>query len=387
MNNNQPLFCEFGTSQLIKHGEELCGDSIVYQSKDNYATMILSDGLGSGVKANILATLTTKIISVMLDKGSSIYDVVDTLSETLPICSVRKLAYSTFSIGQFFRNGKLHLVEYDNPPAIFIRNKKVQKIYYNVETIKDKKIKEAELEIQNGDWLIFISDGEVHAGIGGVWNLGWSWERITRFIETRVNDKMSAQELANELTEVANRLYNGQPGDDTSAAVVKIRYKRFATVMIGAPKNKEDDCKVVEKLMKSQGKKIVCGGTTGNIVARELGEKIEVDLRTIEGDVPPIGYMKGIDLCTEGIFTISKVFKMLKEGKSIKDVRYNIDGASKLLYELLYADEINFIIGQAMNPAHQNPNMPPEFELKKQITEDIAAILQSKGKKVNLEYY
>ncbi len=382
-----PLFFEFGISQLIKHGEELCGDSIVSIPDVDAATLILSDGLGSGVKANILATLTTRIISVMIQKGCALDDVVHTLTETLPTCSVRKLAYSTFSVGQLDRGGKLRLVEYDNPPAILLHNNRVVKIDYQVQTIDDKKIKEAEVPIEKGDWLIFISDGEVHAGIGGVWNLGWSWDRIARFIETRINEKMTAAELAAELTGVANKLYGEKPGDDTSVAVVKVRYKNVATVMVGAPKSIQDDDRVVKRLMEAPGRKVVCGGTTGNIVSRVLQCPIKVDLRTLTDKIPPIGYLEGIDLCTEGIFTISRVLKMMKEGTSLKDLYYRLEGASMLLKELYQADDITFLIGQAMNPAHQNPNMPPEFELKTQIMEEIGNRLSQTGKTVAFEYF
>ncbi len=387
MENKPTLFFEFGISQLLKHSEELCGDSIVTISDNDSATVILSDGLGSGVKANILATLTSRIISVMVQNGCSLNEVVSTLTETLPMCSVRKLAYSTFSVGQLYRSGKAHLVEYDNPPAIFLHENRVIKVDYTLREIEGKKIKEAEIPIEKGDWLIFISDGEVHAGIGGVWNLGWSWDRIARFVETRINEKMSAQEMATEMTSVANKLYGQKPGDDTSVAVVKIRYKNYTTVMIGAPKTVDDDRKVVQKLLEAPGRKIVCGGTTGNIVSREMNREIRVDLRTLTDKIPPIGYLEGIELCTEGIFTISYVLKMMKEGISSKDLGYKLDGASMLLKELLSADEIRFLIGQSMNPAHQNPNMPPEFELKTQITEEIGNRLCQLGKRVHFEYY
>ncbi len=186
------LYFDIGISQLNKFGEELCGDSIISNRVEDMHTLILSDGLGSGVKANILSTLTSRIISGMLNSGCGLEDVVETLTETLPTCSYRKLAYSTFSVAQMQKNGLLTLVEYDNPPAMFLRYGKIQKINYNTNIIKEKRIKEAKLNLKEGDVLILLSDGEVHAGIGGVCNLGWSWERIADFAERITSKSMSA---------------------------------------------------------------------------------------------------------------------------------------------------------------------------------------------------
>jgi len=385
----EQLFYEIASAQLNKFNEELCGDAIMSNHNHETSTVILADGLGSGVKANILATLTSRIISVMLKNGSELDDVVDTLIETLPTCSYRKLAYSTFSVAQLYNSGKAHLVEYDNPPAIVIKKNKIYPVEYTESTVRGKLIKESLIPLEHGDWLILVSDGEVHAGIGGMWNLGWSWERIAEFIERIVQKPISAHELAFELTNIANQLYADKPGDDTSVAVIKVREKRQAKVLIGAPAMKSLDKFVVNRFMADDTKKIVCGGTTSNIVGRILGKEVGVDLDSIKPGVPPIGTITGIDLVTEGIITISSLLKLLKENKEIplQVLNRNHDGVSLLLKELLDADEITFLIGQAMNPAHQNPGIPKEFGLKTKITEDIAKCLNKLNKKIEIEYY
>jgi len=383
------LHLEIAKSQLIKHNERLCGDSIIINKDYDHetASVILSDGLGSGVKANILSTLTTKIISVMLQNGRSIDEIVDTLTDTLPTCNVRKLAYSTFSVAQFGSNGKLQLVEYDNPPAFFIRNGKTVKLDYETREINGKKINEASIDVQEGDLLVFVSDGETHAGIGGIWNLGWGWDHIAEFIERISKKPMTAKELAFEITNVANELYAKEPGDDTSAVVIKIRKKCFATMLVGAPQNPDNDKEIVNKLIQGEGRKIICGGTTSNIVSRELKEKLEVDLSTLESTVPPIGIIKGIDLCTEGIITISRALEMLKTKPNYKKLEISTDGVSRLVREFLLVDELTIMIGQSLNDAHQTSNMPKEFGMKRKIMESIAEHLIDLGKAVHLEYY
>jgi len=381
------LYFDFGYSSINKIGEELCGDSLVFNRNPNHVIMVLSDGLGSGVKANILSTLTTKIIYVMLENGANINDVTDTLSETLPYCKVRNLAYSTFSIAQCFLNGDAYITEYDNPPAFFISDGKLQHLNYQIREIGKRKINESHLKLKNGDLLVFVSDGEVHAGIGGVWNLGWSWERIAAYSEMRSTLKLSAQQLADDLVNTADKLYEKRPGDDATVGVLNIREKRLATLLIGAPLNKEDDSNVVKILTKSKGKKIVCGGTTGNIVARALNQEIDVDMKTATVDIPPVGIIKGIDLLTEGTVTIMKVLKLLKDPSRHRDLKYKKDGASQLSYELSYADSIEIILGQAINPAHQNPDLPVELGLKTKFVEEIAELLKSRNKEVIINYY
>ena len=386
---NPNIFFEIASSQINKYGEELCGDSIISSQNTKDSTVILSDGLGSGVKANILATLTSKIISVMLKKGCELDDVVETLIETLPTCSYRKLAYSTFSVAKFYQTGQVHLFEYDNPPAIIIKKNKLYQVNYETHEICGKMINEAVLKAEVGDWYIFMSDGEVHAGIGGVWNLGWSWERIAEFVEGFVKSDMSAKEVANELTNIANQLYASKPGDDTSVAVVRVKEKRTVKVMIGAPANAELDNFVVDRFMSGKTRKIVCGGTTSNIIGRILKRDVNVIIESIKPGIPPIGTIDGIDLVTEGIITISQLLKQLKDKSLYEDyqLKNKDDGVSLLLKEFLSADEITLMVGQAINPAHQNPGIPQEFGLKTKITEDIARTLSKMGKHVMLEYY
>ena len=383
------IYFEIASAQINKFGEELCGDSIVTSQNPNDSTLILSDGLGSGVKANILATLTSRIISIMLKKGCELDDVVETLIETLPMCSYRKLAYSTFSVAKFYQTGQVHLFEYENPPAIVIKNNRLHPVEYEIHDRHGKKINEAILNAEIGDWYIFMSDGEVHAGIGGIWNLGWSWERIAEFVERLVKNQMTPKDVAFELVNIAEQLYASKPGDDTSVAVVNVREKRNVKLMIGAPANKDLDNIVVNRLMSDEGRKIVCGGTTSNIVSRILDKEVNVILESIKPDIPPIGMIEGIDLVTEGIITISLLLKRLKEQQNASFSSYPSkgDGVSLLLKELLLADDITFMVGQAINPAHQNPGIPQEFGLKTKITEDLARSLSKMNKHVVLEYY
>ncbi|MBI5250353.1 MAG: SpoIIE family protein phosphatase [Desulfomonile tiedjei] len=384
---NAPLFIESGGAHICKHGEILCGDSLGVVPIEGGKLMVLSDGLGSGVKANILATLTTKIAMRLMERGLPLEEVVETLTDTLPECKVRKIAYSTFTLLKVMDDGSVYLAEFDNPPTFFLKRGYVSQLKYRDRTIGTRKIREARVHVEPGDWLVTVSDGEIHAGIGGLLNLGWDWEKIAKFLETQVYDEVSAQKVAQILVDQARQLYEGKPGDDTTVGVLKIRPKRFASFMIGPPVKREDDGPVVEHFLSIPGRKIVSGGTTAGILAKMLGKDVVVDLSTMTNKIPPTGKLEGIDLVTEGVHTVNHALEILENMKDLEELVGKRDGASKLAWEFLYADAVNISLGQAINPAHLNPNLPQEMGFKSRSVQAIANILREKGKEVTLEIH
>jgi hypothetical protein len=379
------LFYEWDTRQINKRNEELCGDSVEITKHHDSVTMALSDGLGSGVKANILGTLTTQIAMHMLENQLPIEEVVQTLTETLPVDSQRKMAYSTFAIAQFFSNGTARIAEFDTPGTILLRNRELQPLEYDSQNIKGRKIQQTVLNLQNGDWVIFVSDGVLNAGIGGVYPLGWGWEKAAHYIENKAHPNLSSGELAEKIVGVVRELYADNIGDDVSIVVIKVRKKLVATVLTGPPEDKDKDRDVVYSFINKAGKHAVCGGTTAKIVSYHLGEPLEVDLSTMTGDVPPIGSIEGIDLVSEGILTLTRVSGLLQAGAEKETVKYKTDGAANLMRLLLDADSIHFFVGEAVNPAHQNPDLPHQLGIRLSVVKEIAESLRSRGKEVTIE--
>jgi len=379
------LFYEWGIKQLKKKGEELCGDSVGVSRHPDSIVLALSDGLGSGVKANILATLTTRIAMHMLENDLPIGEVVQALSETLPVCNVRNLAYSTFAIAQFFADGHARVVEFDSPLAMFVRNRAIHSVDYEERSIEDKKIYESVMDLAYGDWIMFVSDGVLNAGIGGRYPLGWGWEQTARFFEKNVHSNLSAQSVAERIAQTVSDLYNGNPGDDVSIVVIKARRKQVATVLTGPPADPEDDSELVARFMKARGLHAVCGGTTAKIVSRHTGLPLEVDLETMTPDVPAFARIEGMDLVTEGILTLTMVNELLQAGTDQDDIKYKTDGASELLRFLLNTDHVHFIVGTAVNPAHQNPELPRQLELRLSVVREIAEKLRERHIEVTLE--
>lgn len=382
-------------ASLNKKYEELCGDKVKVLRNETSTTVVLSDGLGSGVKANVLATLTSEIIATMLNEGADLSDAIETIINTLPVCSERKVAYSTFTVCQVFYDGRVFMAEYDGPEAIVIRNGKEMKVEKQEIIQQNKKVKTCSFMTQPDDQIIFFSDGIVHAGIGTILNLGWDHDEIVQHIESMHKKDDSARQTCMNLLLAVNDLYQGLPGDDSTVAVVKLLPPKQSVVLVGPPANEEDDTDVVMKLMKASGKKIVCGGSTSQMVARVLDEEIRMPelFSMIGGDIPPISYINGIDLVTEGALTLKKVLVFLTEcNKSEEYLNHFIDGtegdgAFRLAHMLICdCTAIHFIQGKADNIAHASINYSP-ISLGKKIktVERIGDELKKLGKIVTYE--
>ena len=294
------LDIEYGYTSLNKAGEELCGDNVQIYSDGENTTVVLADGMGSGVKANILSMLTSKILCTMVANEISIEDCVETILETLPVCKVRGVAYATFTVVHIDKTGRGVMFEFDNPPAIYYHDGKSADFERTELTVLGKKVYKSDLALQEGDVIVFMSDGVIHAGIGMLLNFGWQRPEVKEFLERTVTPRMTAKAVACLLAGACNDLYMDKPGDDTTVAAIKLRKSLQVSIMVGAPVNKDMDDYCVEKLMSYEGKKAVCGGTTSQIVARHLGTKVDTVLDFVDKDIPPIGHIDGIDLTTEG---------------------------------------------------------------------------------------
>lgn len=377
---------DIGTAQLKKDGEELCGDSIEVVSTETGHIVVVADGLGSGVKANILSRLTAKTAGSMLKMGGQIDDVIETLAHTLPICKVRQLAYSTFTILQITRDGQAYLVEYENPPSYIGKNNSLQRVERIERNIGGKLIRECYFTVTESNWLVIVTDGVIHAGAGKAMNLAWGRDRVGIYLAGTYSPAMSAPDWAREFVRLCNHIYGERPADDASVAVVKVRRPQHVVVLIGPPRNMEDDVEVVDKLMRSSGIKVVCGGATGNIVARVLGRELTVDLSSGNDRVPPTGIIAGIDLVTEGAVTLVEAVDHLKRRPGLKKLRGR-DGASRLASILTAADSVHFIVGTAASPVQQGAEVPAIYIYKQYIIRDLIRILQDMGKNVSEEYY
>jgi len=379
---------------LNKFNEELCGDKVEVAQNDESVIIVLADGLGSGVKANILATLTSKIIATMLVNHAEISEAVETITSTLPVCREREIAYSTFSILQIFNTGDVYLVEFDNPGVLWLRRGKPMEIIKKEREVGGKRVNESRFKAEAEDMLIMISDGVVHAGIGNALNLGWQRENVIEYTKNIYRHEISCKNITKLLISACDSLYMKRPGDDTTIATIKIRNPLSVNVMIGPPLDTQKDSLVVKKFLEQEGKRVVCGGTTAQIVSRETGEEIATSFNYLNPTIPPVAKIQGIDLTTEGVVTFKKALeyaqRYVSKDSTIQDLLElnKEDGASKLAKLLLEeGTTIHFFVGSAMNPAHQANDFPFNLDIKLKLVEKMIDMLKSLKKQVVVEYF
>jgi len=387
------LCADIGYKSINHYGEQLCGDHIdIVEPDEDSTVVVLSDGLGSGVKASILSTLTSKIISTMLAEGLSLEECVETIAATLPVCSVRGVAYSTFTIIHLKNNETAELIQYDNPHTIIIRNEKNWDYPKTEMNIGGKKIFKSVIQLQGNDIFIAMSDGCPHAGIGTAYNFGWKREDIASFLETLAPVGYTAKNLSTMLIDECDKLYDHKPGDDATACVVKIRKRVPMNMLFGPPSNRDDADRMMSLFFSKEGKHIICGGTTSSIASKFLRKPLKPSLNFESSDVPPIAEIEGVDLVTEGVITVNKVVEYaqdyLGENKHYEHWNFKKDGAS-LISRLLFeeATDINFYVGRAINPAHQNPDLPINFNIKMNLVEELSKCLKQMGKRIKVSYF
>jgi len=391
----QSFYVEVGYQQKNHGKERICGDVFVSQriKEESRIVTVLSDGMGHGVKANILATLTATMALNFTREHKDVARIAEIIMNTLPVCSQRKISYSTFTAVDIEMSAGTSILEYDNPGTFLMRGTKPLEaewtcLILSSERNKGKEIKSCHLQPRKEDRIIFCSDGITQSGMGSrKYPFGWGWENVQEFIVRLVemDPEISAQKLASKIINAAfkNDNYNAQ--DDTSCAVLYFREPRKLLLCSGPPFDQENDGKLASIVTDYKGRKILSGGTTGDIVARELGLKIKDTFEFSDPDLPPVSYMEGIDLVTEGILTLSKVSKILNEytpnfvpGKGPAD---------QIVRLLLESDEIKIIIGTKINVAHQDPNLPIELEIRRTVLKRIARKLEEKFlKEVIVEY-
>ena len=387
------LCAEIGYKSINHEGEQLCGDhiDIVEQGADS-TVIVLADGMGSGVKASILSTLTSKIISTMMAEGLPLEECVSTIAATLPVCSVRGVAYSTFTIMHIINSRTVELIQYDNPHIIYIRDGALFEYDKTELNIGEKKIYKSVIRLMENDIIIAMSDGCPHAGIGIAYNFGWKREDIADYMLGMSQGGFTAKVLSTMLIDEVNRLYGGKPGDDATACVIKIRKRVPMNIRFGPPSDGDDCDRMMSLFFSKEGKHIICGGTTSSIAAKWLRKPLRPKLSFERSDVPPIAELEGVDLVTEGVITVNKVVEYandyIQNNDSYEEWGYSHDGAS-LISRLLFeeATDINFYVGKAVNPAHQNPDLPINFNIKMNLVQELSKALKLMGKRIKVSYF
>lgn len=379
---------DIGIAGISKDREEVTGDTVEVLRGKDAMTIVFSDGLGSGIKASILSILTVKIAAGLLRRNINLEQVFATIADTLPTCKVRNLAYATLTILEIKDDGTAHLIEYDNPGVIRINQGAVTPLERRERVIAGKTIQEAFFQVRLGELLLLNSDGVINAGVGGIYKLGLGDTGLVSNLQGRSLLTEEVEVLAAKIADLAECCYLCKPGDDATAIVVKAREERRAIVLTGPPHEAQLDETVVKRfLAPKEAQKIICGGATGNLVARVTGRKLKANLKYENPSVPPTATMEGIDLVTEGVLTLNKCLEQLEGYQVGQKLTEDLDGATLLSNTLLKADRIVFLAGTAFNLAHVDLMRTLQLKTRTEAVQRIKEILTRLGKEVSLECY
>lgn len=377
------LFVEVEALQRRKRGEDICGDAFVSRKlpDENRVIAVLSDGLGSGVKANVLASMTAAMALHFAASDMDFVRSAEIMMDALPVCQVRRISYATFTIVDTKLNGGTHIIEMGNPRFLLVRDGSVLDVpTTEMQSPKwsDRSMLCADIDTQAEDRIIVLSDGITQAGMGGERHkLGWRRDGCASFVEQRVAEQpgISARQLAREIVGQAIRCTDShQAADDMTAGVIYFRQPRNLLVLTGPPFQEGSDQHCAQLIRDFPGRKAICGGTTATIVARELGRDITTQLRSASRDLPATSIMTGVDLVTEGILTLTRTAQYLEAEEPVQ----HDDAAAQLVKLLLESDVIQFLVGARVNEAHQDPSLPVDLDIRRNIIKRIAHTLSAR---------
>lgn len=394
--NNPNYHVEIDVQQKRPKGEIACGD--VFQSsiirQEERTILVLSDGIGHGIKASVLATLTATMALKYTKLHTKPEVAARIIMNALPKSSDGKENYATFTIIELDSDGHVRIINYDNPPLVIIRNEKpFQPKEYELkirgEENLGKMLRCREFIARKEDRIIFMSDGVTESGLGeNRFPMGWGTDKVEVFALSQVNrmPNISATKLARKIVNQAAVNDNFSVKDDTTCGVIYFREPRKFMLITGPPFYKIKDFDFVGRIKDFEGKKIICGGTTAEIIARELDIKVEIQHGHKNADaLPPSARMAGFEMVTEGILTLGKVEEILENYNS--DTRLQDSPPEEITKLLLQHDKIDIIVGTRINWAHQDPDQPLELELRKFVVKRIVKLLIHKFfKKVKVEY-
>jgi hypothetical protein len=389
------FYIEVNSQQRNYDGERICGDVFLYRyiKEEDRVIAVLSDGMGHGVKANVLATLTATMALNFTREHKEVDRIAEIIMNTLPVCSERKISYSTFTIIDIESSGRANILEYDNPSTIVLRGKEIFDPSWKKVTLErgknaGKVLRTCSFIPAKEDRIIFCSDGVSQSGMGSeAFPFGWGRDDIASYASSLVNSEasISAVMLSGKIVTMAHKNDAYKARDDISCATIYFREPRKLLICTGPPYEKEKDKELASKVKEYTGKVILCGGTTADIIARELNKTIIDELIFEDPELPPESFIDGIDLVTEGILTLQKVNEILKSYNN--SVRLGKGPADKIVKLIMDSDEIHFVIGTRINVAHQDPNLPVDLEIRRTVVKRIARLLEEKWlKKVSFEY-
>lgn len=386
-------------SQLYKHGQKIGGDVFLLSRNDDKTRIVatLSDGLGSGVKANVLASMTAHMGHKLSFSPMRLSHSAEIIMDTLPVDKDMGISYATFTIAHIeYTPSKdriqVGLVEYDNPDSLrfhdaepVVWSKKSNKLHRKA-AVKEEIVRYSSFPMESGDRLIFFSDGVAQSGVSlgpdnvgslEVGTKGWGTANVRKFVARMLeeNPEISSRDLSRAIVTQAYQYDNYKANDDITCAVISVHKPRRTLIITGAPRLKEYDPQLAELARNYDGNIIVCGGTTAKIVAREMGVPLTPD-KASSGSLPPSSCIEGIDLVTEGMVTLTEIADRLEKHTLLKEMPE--DAAKRFIKIMRQTDQVEFVVGTKINDAAEDNVTVANFGIRIPLVARLKRILEER---------
>ncbi len=344
---------EIECAQASKRQAAVCGDLVWWQRAEDGTTVLLCDGLGSGIRAQIAASLCAARLRELMRLGFSMRRACESVVATMHEIRSRDIPFSAFAMARVLKDGAATVLTYEMPPPVFVDGRQVQVLEPRFFPLGGEVIGESLCTLTPERGLLLVSDGVTQAGLGSGLAVGWTEKGVEDYVRGCLAAGLAPRDLPARLLEEARALSGGVLGDDTTAVALTCRPGRTIHVFTGPPRDRADDRRTVTRFLESSGVRIVCGSTTAEIVGRVLGVNVELELPAEESPFDPPRYrMDGIDLVTEGAMTLNQVYNLLDEGGAAGAEDFPDSGVTRLCALMRGADAVRFWVGLAQNPAH-----------------------------------
>ena len=344
-------YFEVITEQYSKKRGQPSGDVVHTERTKSSTYHILCDGVGSGIKANIVATMAVSRLNELMKEGFSLRNAFANIVRTMEDARQKDLPVAFFSVVRILPDGIATILTYEMPEVIFASKRYTSRLQTINQNFLDGLIGETSCVLGVGEGLIIFSDGISQAGLGkGILN-GWGVDGVNKFANDLLRAGTDLKELPSLIIDEAKKLWKGELGDDLSVSLLLCRKGRVINIFTGPPSDPSLDITVVNKFLQQDGVKIVCGASTAKITARVMNKPLRINTE-YTGDITPPDYdIEGIDLVTEGAVTMNQLYNVWGEDSN----KLEKDNPVTIFYSLLsVADRVNIFLGKSINPANED---------------------------------
>ena len=408
------IHVDIETVQSSKKNGMPCGDVISHRRMGAGTLVICADGLGSGIRAHIGAQMCVARMFESVIQGFSLRKAFSKVATTMQQSRDPGKPFAAFSVARIRPDGNATVLSYDAPAPILVGRHGASALANRPFSLPGGLAIESNCQLDVDEGILLMSDGITQAGIGYGPSTEWQTEGVVRLVSECLAANLDLTLIPHRIHQEALQRWRGmfadQPqrmatrfspfakqgtaattmssrsdyGDDCSVVLAHCRNGQTLNIFTGPPCDREIDHETVRQFLALPGIKVVCGGTTAQIVAKYLNEPLQVEQEPTSTIAPPRYAIHGVDLVTEGAITLNQMYNIMDE--DVSKLSEN-SGVTELRLLLIVADRVNFVVGMAENNANNDISFLQRGVLsRKVIVPHIVERLEKDGKLVTVKY-